>query len=120
VPAHELEAWRRTFLESAIDDLKRRHGDAETRLLKQAQMLMHAAINDTKDIVPSATHGANAPMSLAASPVAWLTVVVLWIPAAYFLFRMRGSDIKPPLPAHAAQRPTGTLTSGPSDHSLRP
>jgi hypothetical protein len=37
VPAHELEAWRRTFLESAIDDLKRRHGDAETRLLKRAQ-----------------------------------------------------------------------------------
>ncbi len=37
VPAHELEAWRRTFLESALDGLKRRHGDAETRLLKQAQ-----------------------------------------------------------------------------------
>ncbi len=37
VPAHELEAWRRTFLESAMDGLKRRHGDVEVRLLKQAQ-----------------------------------------------------------------------------------
>jgi transposase len=37
VPAHELEAWRRTFLESGADGLKRRHGDPETRLLKQAQ-----------------------------------------------------------------------------------
>ena len=37
VPAHELEAWRRTFLETALEGLKRRHGDAEARLLKQAQ-----------------------------------------------------------------------------------
>jgi uncharacterized ferritin-like protein (DUF455 family) len=37
VPAHELEAWRRTFLESALEGLKLRHGDAEARLLKQAQ-----------------------------------------------------------------------------------
>src|SRR5260370_17810262 len=37
VPAHELEAWRRTFLESGADGLKRRHGDPEARLLKQAQ-----------------------------------------------------------------------------------
>lgn len=37
VPAHELEAWRRTFLESGAEGLKRRHGDQETRLLKQAQ-----------------------------------------------------------------------------------
>ncbi len=37
VPAHELEAWRRTFLEGGTEGLKRRHGDAEARLLKQAQ-----------------------------------------------------------------------------------
>src|SRR2546428_11504055 len=37
VPAHELEAWRRTFLESGADGLERRHGDPEARLLKQAQ-----------------------------------------------------------------------------------
>ena len=37
VPAHELEAWRRTFLEAGADGLKRRHGDPEARLVKQAQ-----------------------------------------------------------------------------------
>jgi hypothetical protein len=37
VPAHELEAWRRTFLEAGGDGLKKRHGDTEPRLLKQAQ-----------------------------------------------------------------------------------
>ena len=37
VPAHELEAWRRTFLEAGAERLKRRHGDPETRLLQQAQ-----------------------------------------------------------------------------------
>lgn len=37
VPAHELEAWRRTFLDAGADGLKRRHGDPEARLVKQAQ-----------------------------------------------------------------------------------
>ena len=37
VPAHELEAWRRTFLETGAEGLKKRHGDVEARLLKQAQ-----------------------------------------------------------------------------------
>src|SRR5712691_1271957 len=37
VPANELEAWRRTFLEAGAEGLKKRHGDAEARLLKQAQ-----------------------------------------------------------------------------------
>lgn len=37
VPAHELEAWRRVFLESGQAGLKRRGGDPEERALKQAQ-----------------------------------------------------------------------------------
>lgn len=37
VPAHELEAWRRVFLESGQAGLKRRSGDPEERVLKQAQ-----------------------------------------------------------------------------------
>ena len=37
VPVHELEAWQRTFLESGLEGLKWRHGEAEARLLKQAQ-----------------------------------------------------------------------------------
>ena len=56
-------------------------------------MLMHAAINNTKDIVPSAVSAASNAFSLRSSPVAWLTVVVLWICAIYFLVRMRGAKL---------------------------
>ena len=51
-------------------------------------MLMHAAVNNSKDIVPSAVPGATNPFGLSTSPVAWLTVTVLWICAAYFLVQM--------------------------------
>jgi CAAX protease family protein len=51
-------------------------------------MLMHAAVNNTKDIIPSVVTGATNPFGLSTSPVAWLTVALLWIGAAYFLFRM--------------------------------
>ena len=52
-------------------------------------MLLHAAINNTKDIVPSADLYATNPWGLSHSLVGWLTVALLWIAAAYFLFRMR-------------------------------
>jgi len=52
-------------------------------------MLMHAAVNNTKDIVPSAEPGAANSLALSTSLVAWLTVAFLWIAAGYFLFRMR-------------------------------
>ena len=52
-------------------------------------MLMHAAVNNTKDIVPSAVSSATNAFSLSSSRVAWLTVAILWICAAYFLVRMR-------------------------------
>jgi len=51
-------------------------------------MLMHAAINNSKDIVPS---GASLPpgvFSLHAPLTAWLVLGLLWISAAYFLTRM--------------------------------
>lgn len=51
-------------------------------------MLMHAAINNTKDIVPSAAAQATTPFSLHASPVLYLTAALLWLAAAYFLLRM--------------------------------
>jgi len=51
-------------------------------------MLLHAAVNNSKDIVPSATPGAMSPFGLSASPVAWMTVAALWACAAYFLARM--------------------------------
>jgi membrane protease YdiL (CAAX protease family) len=48
-------------------------------------MLLHAAINNSKDLVPSATPGATNTFGLAASPVAWLTLTLLWAFAAYCL-----------------------------------
>lgn len=47
-------------------------------------MLMHAAINNTKDIVPSV----SADGSKAATPMMWLTAAVLWAIAVFFLIRL--------------------------------
>lgn len=55
-------------------------------------MLMHAAINNTKDIVPSAKLGATQVFGWDASLVAWITVALLWIPALYFLWWMARSE----------------------------
>ena len=52
-------------------------------------MLMHAAVNNSKDIVPSAVPGGTNTFGLGASLVGWLTVAVLWVCAAYFLVQMR-------------------------------
>lgn len=52
-------------------------------------MLLHAAANNTKDIVPSADSGATNIWALSHSRVAWLTVALLWLCAGYFLLRMR-------------------------------
>jgi membrane protease YdiL (CAAX protease family) len=57
-------------------------------------MLLHAAVNNTKDIVPSAVEGADATFGLSASVVGWLTVLLLWICAGYFLAQLRGAKLK--------------------------
>jgi membrane protease YdiL (CAAX protease family) len=57
-------------------------------------MLMHAAVNNTKDIVPSAVSAATNAFSVSSSFVAWLSVAILWICAAYFLVRMRGAKLQ--------------------------
>jgi membrane protease YdiL (CAAX protease family) len=54
-------------------------------------MLLHAAVNNTKDIVPSVSTGATDVWGLSASRPAWLTVAVLWVLAIGFLFDMRGA-----------------------------
>lgn len=54
-------------------------------------MVMHSAVNQTKDIVPSVVPGAASPFSLSTSAVAWLTVGLLWLCAACFLVQMTGS-----------------------------
>lgn len=50
-------------------------------------MLMHAATNNTKDIVPSVVPGS--PYAVSNHLVAWLTVILLWICGIYFLIQMR-------------------------------
>jgi hypothetical protein len=57
-------------------------------------MLMHAAINNTKEIVPSASTGGGV-WTLDASVVAWTTAAVLWAGAAWMLARMGGSSARP-------------------------
>ena len=52
-------------------------------------MLFHAAVNNLKDIVPSAAPDATNAFTLHASLVGWLTVTFLWIGALYFLIQMR-------------------------------
>jgi len=52
-------------------------------------MLLHAAVNNTKDIVPSVVPGASNPWLLHASSVGWLTLTILWVCGAWFLFDMR-------------------------------
>jgi len=64
-------------------------------------MLLHAAVNNTKDIVPSAVHGAAEAWALSTSLVARLTVVLLWIAAAYFLVDMRRAALPLPLARQA-------------------
>jgi hypothetical protein len=50
---------------------------------------MHSAINQTKDIVPSRVPGATNMWAPSTSTTAWLTVALLWVCGAYFLYRMR-------------------------------
>jgi uncharacterized protein len=56
-------------------------------------MLMHAAMNDTTELVPTTTAGATNPLSLNASLVAWLALGIMWIIAAWCLFQMRGASL---------------------------
>jgi membrane protease YdiL (CAAX protease family) len=53
-------------------------------------MLLHSAVNNSMDIVPAAVPGATHVFGFGASLVAWLSVALLWIGAAYGLASMRG------------------------------
>lgn len=57
-------------------------------------MLLHAAINNTKDIVPSGMPGATDVFTLSATPVAWVSAALLWACAGWFLIRMRAQDAR--------------------------
>src|SRR6185436_9669250 len=61
-------------------------------------MLMHSAVNQSKDIVPSAVIGATNAFALSTSRPAWLTVALLWILAGYFLVRLSDYNATPCAP----------------------
>ena len=51
-------------------------------------MLLHAAVNNTKDIVPSGQADATNAFAFSSSLVGWLTVGLLWLAASFFLLQM--------------------------------
>ena len=56
-------------------------------------MLMHAAVNNTTDIVPAAVRGATHAFAFNGSVVAWATVGLSWAIAAVLLWQMRHAQI---------------------------
>jgi membrane protease YdiL (CAAX protease family) len=56
-------------------------------------MLMHSTVNNIPHFLPATVATADRTFSLHASLVAWLTTVILCIPAGYFLVRMRHVDL---------------------------
>jgi len=59
-------------------------------------MLMHAAINNTAGIVTSPASAVSNAFALSSSLLAWLTISLFWIFAAYCLVQMRGRYWKIP------------------------
>ena len=59
-------------------------------------MLIHAAINNTKDIVPSIARTPTNPLVPSITLLGSLTLGVLWITAGYFLVRMRKAQLTDP------------------------
>lgn len=51
-------------------------------------MVFHAAVNNTKDIVPSATEASASPFTLDASPIGLITVTLIWVFALYTICDM--------------------------------
>jgi len=51
-------------------------------------MLLHSAVNNTKDVVPSAVAGEPGVWSTHASAMGWIAMALLWICGAAFLAQM--------------------------------
>jgi membrane protease YdiL (CAAX protease family) len=79
-------------------------------------MLLHSAVNNSKDIVPSAAPNGGGVFGFQASPVGWLTLGVLWLSAVFFLVRMPGAEQIQPRQAEEAepQGMTGSTRSSPA------
>lgn len=54
-------------------------------------MLLHAAVNNTKDIVPSLEVGASSPWAMSQSSVALVATALMWVVAIALLWDMRGT-----------------------------
>lgn len=62
---------------------------ASTRGSLLFPMLLHAAVNNTTGIVPAGISGGSSSIfGMQSSMMGWLTGLLLWISAAYFLVRM--------------------------------
>jgi len=85
-------AWTRNHTRRLLRTLV---GDVDEHLAENGPwkwfltMLMHAAINNTAGIVASPA-SVTIPFSLRTTLTAWLTAVLLWLCAGYFLVQMRG------------------------------
>lgn len=69
-------------------------------------MLMHSAVNQTHNIVQSG-YAVIGPLSVSSTLVSWLTILLLWIAAAFFLIqtrrnRERFAPLCGKLPSHGA------------------
>jgi membrane protease YdiL (CAAX protease family) len=64
---------------------------AHTRGSLLLTMLMHSAINNTKEIVPTVLRAPANPLTLDATLQGWISVSVVWVAALYFLIRMPAS-----------------------------
>jgi membrane protease YdiL (CAAX protease family) len=61
---------------------------AHTRGSLLLTMLFHAAINNTKDIVPAVVSPPPGTWALSPSRVAWIGLALMWVAAGFFLVRM--------------------------------
>ena len=77
-------------------------------------MLLHSAVNNSKDLVPSALPGARHIFGLEGSAVGWLTVGALWLCAIVFLARMPGAERILAGGDGLAQDGTGSTRSSPA------
>ena len=57
-------------------------------------MLIHAAYNNTKDIIPSGRQTPTNPFEMHTSLLGWITLALLWICAGYFLVRIRSAGLR--------------------------
>jgi hypothetical protein len=58
-------------------------------------MVMHAAINNTSEIVPAAVPSAARVFTLSGTPVAWWTVALAWLVAIPLLVQLHGAGRRP-------------------------